>query len=513
LRNRLVLSLDLSCTSSYNVRGLMNRVASLATANTLLSSERPRPRPNTILETLMRRIHPTRAFAVETLLADPAISQSPRRNRRRSTGTQPTDSGMGDLDMPTEFTDWLNTLQGTIREAMREFVEGTTLPLSRTTSAQHTEIERPGAGRRVSAPVIQRQTTLNDLVLGSDIGDRVPQDAQHLVRETPDSQQSTNHQENSLQVPQFHVQPGQTPPTQNRTGVTTDANGTRRLNFFRAHIFAAPNDDPNTVVPCLFVGVRSTTQDPATFGENGGHPFSDLPQHMPSSPNGGPEVDPAVPHAQAIPPPTSPLEDIPATADGELLPTVYRSRPGRVSSSSTDVGTRPTYDRSLVSQAPSSPNGGSERPSRVDMLRSRLLALSPFSSHQRPSEVPELLSEQPPEPEPQATFIMYVIGGNFPRNHPVLRIPGLITGEPLSDEEMVLMGELMGEVKPPTATAEEVEKSGLKVVKGNEIGVLVGKKEVIDSSADRCLVSHLKCLRANDRYAYPILRRMKIVEY
>ena len=51
------------------------------------------------------------------------------------------------------------------------------------------------------------------------------------------------------------------------------------------------------------------------------------------------------------------------------------------------------------------------------------------------------------------------------------------------------MGELMGEVKPPTATAEEVEKSGLKVVKGHEIMALVGKKEVIDSSADRCLVS------------------------
>lgn len=397
---------------------------------------------------------------------------------------------MGDLDMPSEFTDWLNTLQGSIREAMREFVEGTTLPLTRTTSAQHTEIERPGAGRRISAPIIQGQTRLNDLAL-------IPE--QEAGRSSPgeisDTTQSDNNQgSSSLQVPQFHIQPGQTSPTQNRTGVTTDSNGTRRLNFFRAHIFAAPNDDPNTVVPCLFVGVRSTTQDPATFGETGGHPFSDLPQHMPSSPNGGPERDPAPAptQAQAPSPPTSPLEDVPTSANGELLPNVYRSRPGRVSSFSPSVGSGPTYDRSLVNQAPSSPNGGSERPSRVDMLRSRLLALSPFSSHQRPSEVPEDLGDHPPppEPEPQATFIMYVIGGNFPRNHPVLRIPGLITGEPLSDEEMVLMGELMGEVKPPTATAEEVEKSGLKVVKGNEIMALVEKKEVIDSSADRCLVSN-----------------------
>lgn len=443
----------------------------------------------------MRRIHPTRAFAVETLLADPSISQSPRSSRRRSTGTPSTDSGMGDLDMPSEFTDWLNTLQGSIREAMREFVEGTTLPLSRTTSAQHIEIERPGAGRRVSAPVIQRQTTLNDLVLGSDIGDRVAQDAEHSVREIANPQQSTSHQgSSSLQVPQFHVQAGQTPPTQNRTGVTTDANGLRRLNFFRAHIFAAPDDDPNTVVPCLFVGVRSTTQDPATFGENGGHPFGDLPQHMPSSPNGGPEVDPAQAQAQA--PPISTAGNEGTSPEGELLPTVYRSRPGRVPlapSSTPNIRARPTYDRSLLEQAPSSPNGGPERPSRIETLRSRLLALSPFSSHQRPSDIPTEvdLDVRPEEPEPQATFIMYVIGGNFPRNHPVLRIPGLITGEPLSDEEMVLMGELMGEVKPPTATAEEVEKSGLKVVKGNAIMALVEKKEVIDSSADRCLVSRL----------------------
>jgi hypothetical protein len=59
-------------------------------------------------------------------------------------------------------------------------------------------------------------------------------------------------------------------------------------------------------------------------------------------------------------------------------------------------------------------------------------------------------------------------------------------------------------VKPPTATAEEVEKSGLKVVKGNEIGALVGKKEVIDSSADRCLVSHFRLLGGGLMVGMPI---------
>jgi hypothetical protein len=89
---------------------------------------------------------------------------------------------------------------------------------------------------------------------------------------------------------------------------------------------------------------------------------------------------------------------------------------------------------------------------------------------------------------------MYVIGGNYPRNHPVLTMPGLLTGAALSDEEMVLIGELMGQVKPPTATAEEVEQSGLKVIDGSEIQGLVEKKEIIDSSAERCLVSLLSTI-------------------
>lgn len=89
------------------------------------------------------------------------------------------------------------------------------------------------------------------------------------------------------------------------------------------------------------------------------------------------------------------------------------------------------------------------------------------------------------------TYLMYVIGGHYPRNHPVFTMPGLLTGGPLTDEEMVLIGELMGQVKPPTATAEEVEQSGLKVVDGSEIAVMVERGEVISSSAERCLVSSI----------------------
>ena len=81
-----------------------------------------------------------------------------------------------------------------------------------------------------------------------------------------------------------------------------------------------------------------------------------------------------------------------------------------------------------------------------------------------------------------------MIGGNYPRSHPVLAIPNLITGGPLTDEEMQLVGELMGPAKPPTATAEDIAQSGLKVVDGSEMVQLGEKGDVLESCVERCLV-------------------------
>jgi hypothetical protein len=498
-------------TYTYGIK-LMDRVASLATANTLLSAERPRPRPNTVIETLMRRIQPTRPFAVDQLLGDPSISSSPSSSARSATTTTPAlepstgtdnENEMGNLNMPIEFTAWLNTLQGSVREAIREFAEGTALPLSRTTSVQPAtstrSISRPDIARRISAPL--------------------PQPTLPLPESTDPSGEGG--------VPQYHAQVGQSSnPTQNgqnrSLGVTTDGDGNRRLNFFRAHVFAGNDEDPTANVPCIFVGVRSTSQDPSTFGQNGS-PFT---EDTPSSPNGGSEVDSttprpgqsrtqslggSVPGSTDVEPPTTTTRTRPAPLRAQSQTTRPSADNASLSSTGAQTGgtvptPRPAYDP--YRGIPSSPDGGPEvepltqpprpAPSRTQSIRSRLLALSPFSRQQHPQhEGPAGYHlEAIPEPElPQATFIVYVIGGNYPRNHPVLRIPGLLTGEPLTDEEMTLIGELVGEVKPPTATAEEVEQSGLKVVQGSEIGGLVEKKEIIDSSAERCLVSSCYLLK------------------
>lgn len=224
------------------------------------------------------------------------------------------------------------------------------------------------------------------------------------------------------------------------------------LQFFRAHIFppADPNDtSPNAMVPCVFVGVRSITHDPSQSADDlmrhPSFPFTDgqVPGPAPSSDAGGTEAD---------------AESAPDTDTATATPfTVPRPQ------------------------------------SRTSMLRSRLLALSPFT---RQSPTPSNTQSEPtptatvPEsPVNMSTFLVFVVGGRYPRNHPILSIPALLTGAPLTDEEMVLIGELMGQVKPPTATAEEVEKSGLRILDAGEIKELVEKDEILSGSAERCLVS------------------------
>ena len=103
----------------------------------------------------------------------------------------------------------------------------------------------------------------------------------------------------------------------------------------------------------------------------------------------------------------------------------------------------------------------------------------------------ERLSSSRPASRPAGplnTYLVSVIGGNYPRSHPVLAIPNLLTGGPLTDEEMQLVGELMGPVKPPTASAEEIEKAGLRIVDGSDMLDLAEKGELSTSCVERCLV-------------------------
>lgn len=245
-------------------------------------------------------------------------------------------------------------------------------------------------------------------------------------------------------IPTFHHQPGQIrhDSAERSLGVSGGTDGLpRRLNFFRAHLFPTVHsndqqeqDEEDAVVPSIFVGVRSISHGPGMTTE-------DLVGH-----------------------PSFPFLDGQVPSVTEMM----------------DEET-PQFDRDLERETqqavPVSPTMSGERRT----LRERVLERFTARREAR-------------TPAPLNTYLIYVIGGNYPQSHPVLAIPALISGGPLSDEDLQLVSELLGPAKPPTATAEEIERSGLQVVKGSELPTLVADGKVLDASAERCMVSwHRLC--------------------
>lgn len=265
-------------------------------------------------------------------------------------------------------------------------------------------------------------------------------------------------------VPAYHYQLGQTRPDDaaRRNGVSGGTNGQpRRLNFFRAHQFPPVRmdqpgvttgaDDLNGMVPCIFIGVRSLNHDPSLTTD-------ELVQH----PN-FPFLDGQAPEASAAAEGVS--ED----------PTTQATTAAAASSASASTV-------SLPSTAHTSEDGAlpvtatTSAPQRRSGLGRALDFLTP--RRQAP----------PPAPRPLNTYLVFVIGGHYPRSHPILSIPSLLTGDPLTDEEMVLVGELMGPGKPPTASKEDIESAGLRLVDAGEIARLGEDGVVLSNCVDRCLV-------------------------
>ncbi|SMR54360.1 unnamed protein product [Zymoseptoria tritici ST99CH_3D1] len=57
------------------------------------------------------------------------------------------------------------------------------------------------------------------------------------------------------------------------------------------------------------------------------------------------------------------------------------------------------------------------------------------------------------------SWIIYVLGGSYPENHPILTTPSLFTENP-TYEDMMLLSALLGPAKAPVATDEDVENAG-----------------------------------------------------
>ncbi|KAF9562155.1 hypothetical protein CPC08DRAFT_706880 [Agrocybe pediades] len=83
------------------------------------------------------------------------------------------------------------------------------------------------------------------------------------------------------------------------------------------------------------------------------------------------------------------------------------------------------------------------------------------------------------------TFLIYVIGGYYPPEH------SIVTGGPDSldsFEALLELADLLGQVKPPTVTKDDIEKSGLQIIKASEMAQYEKDGKVSSNCLDRCLI-------------------------
>ncbi|KAK9384528.1 hypothetical protein V1515DRAFT_367317 [Lipomyces mesembrius] len=73
------------------------------------------------------------------------------------------------------------------------------------------------------------------------------------------------------------------------------------------------------------------------------------------------------------------------------------------------------------------------------------------------------------------SWIIYVLGGQYPENHPILTTPSLFTDNP-TYEDMLLLSSFIGPAKPPVATQDDIDRSG---------GIFEATEENL---GERCLV-------------------------
>lgn len=157
-----------------------------------------------------------------------------------------------------------------------------------------------------------------------------------------------------------------------------------------------------------------------------------------------------------FPPPTTPASP-PLSALSSRTLTPINSNRASVAGLPSLLGTRrESLGPQPVSLVGEDNNEDASRPSRAP--RHRRLSESDFtrfgSGASRRNGV-HLEPDTAATPEGNRSWVIYVLGGNYPENHPILSTPSLFTDSP-SYEDMILLSTMLGPAKPPVASAEDV---------------------------------------------------------
>ncbi|WWC90394.1 uncharacterized protein L201_005329 [Kwoniella dendrophila CBS 6074] len=509
-------------TQARMIGGLLT-VAAAATATTLLAPS-SRPLPSTTprspaasaLESIVNRLRPrpNRTQSVEAALGNylrNAIQNaregtSPSSNNVTLPRTNESREGVEDDNaeiISTDFQRFLEGVQGDLVGAVREFAGP--LPLESSISDRIissnpdlSQVETGGEEMRQVGEEESFITAPSSAPTPTPPTPTMEAPLEPQVEAGPNTLPPSAATSSDPAIPTFHRQLGQNLPRQPNTSVPQVTGGSdgqpRRLNFFRAHMFppVPPPNGPSVsgennsqtaetenqpIVPCIFIGVRSIRHNPnMTTDDLASHPsFPFMDGQVPENATGESDADSVLNGPAGIPD----LAQSPAVSS-PALPEVSND-------SSETTPTIPTTERRS--------------------LRERFMERLNPSSRQR-DRVSGSRGDGEERGELLNTYLVYVIGGNYPQNHPLLSIPNLITGGPLTDEDMNLISELMGPAKPPTVNQSEIENSGLTIVKGEEMINLNKKGELLDICADRCLIclsdyeAEDECRILNCRHGY-----------
>lgn len=193
------------------------------------------------------------------------------------------------------------------------------------------------------------------------------------------------------------------------------------------------------------------------------------------------------------PPPSTPATFAALSADpsGSTTPTATLTPP-----SSTSHSNAPSRRGSFARRSPGSmlePTEEEEpqRPTRSS--RQRRLSESDFTRYGAGAPRRRGVVEPDNNPgEGSRSWIIYVLGGSYPENHPILTTPSLFTDSP-TYEDMMLLSSILGPAKAPVASEGDVAAAAgvfriVRTASGLVAEEVEGGEAVALASDARCLI-------------------------
>jgi len=85
------------------------------------------------------------------------------------------------------------------------------------------------------------------------------------------------------------------------------------------------------------------------------------------------------------------------------------------------------------------------------------------------------------------SYVIWVIGGFYPEEMVAGLVPHFLLGQ-FDHDDFWALAELLGQVKPPVASKEDIEKSGLEVIKATQMAEYTKNGRIAENTVERCLI-------------------------